>query len=370
MSKLVPTRHIKLHSIPGSIHSLDGVNEGPAEITGYSWDAAGWETFSLSHAELGAWQPDPRRVYWINITAFRNSELLGTIQQRFGIHPLIAEDIANFGHRPKIETYPGYRFVIAKMLRMEKETILTEQISMVQFDNVLMSFQEAPGDVFAPIRRRIEDGSGRIRSGDAEYLLFALLDAVVDNYIHVTDFMGGGIEDFEDRIFDRQDSGVIGEIRKAKSTVAEIRRHVQPLNDALALMLGADGPEIDSDVLPFYTDLRDHLEMVSSAATAYRDMLRDQLNLFTALQNYRLSEVMKILTVISTIFIPLTFMAGIYGMNFAHMPELAWPFGYPLLLGIMGALSVVMLILFRRKGWLGRLPPARRGKLRKNRPQP
>jgi magnesium transporter len=354
MARLISTKYVELHSIPGSIHSvreIPGVSPG---IRGYRWNADEVEEFSLEPDQLDSWKVRRGFRYWLDITGFRSEAVLQSVSRRFELHPLTLEDIANSGHSPKIDEFGDYRFIIMKMLRLENDRILSEQLCIVQRRDLIITFQEAPGDVFESVRRRLAEGIGRIRGRGGDYALFSILDALVDNYIRVAEFLGNGIEDFEDAIFDRQDRGVIAEIRRAKTMVGEIRRYSQPFADSLERVMLSKDSAISADDRPFFADLKDHLDLVNGAVNGYREMLRDQLNLYTALQNNRLSEVMKVLTVISTIFIPLTFMAGIYGMNFRFMPELSFPFAYPLLLGIMALIALGMLIYFRRKGWLGR----------------
>jgi magnesium transporter len=351
MARLINTRYIDLHGIPGSIRPADESPDGIPKINMISYSEAGYREDILDPESLLSWKPRPEEVTWIDICHFR--PLLSRVSERFGLHPLTAEDISNSGHNTKIETLPEYRFAVVKMLRLEGGEIITEQLSLVQRGNLILSFQDVPGDVFEPLRRRIREGAGRIRSRGGDYALFALLDALVDHYILAIEYLGNGIEDFEDGIFDRRDEGVIGEIRRAKNLIAEFRRYSQPLEDAVERQFLHKESGISADDRPFYADLRDHLQQVNAAANGYREQLRDQLNLHAALQNYRLSEIIKVLTIISTIFIPLSFLAGVYGMNFRIMPGLETPWAFPALMGAMGTIAAFMLVFFRRRGWLG-----------------
>lgn len=354
MARLISTKHVSLNSIPGSIQRVVVDHEVSLHISVISWDQGSSSHKELTLDQFAAWTPESQLCHWVNVSGFQKPELLGILESKFSIHPLTLEDMVNLSHTPKIEDYPEYRYLVAKMLRLSGEQILSEQLSLIQQDNMILSFQEVPGDVFDPIRQRLATGAGRIRSRGGDYALFAILDSLVDGYIEVVEFFGSGIEVFEDSLFERQDGAAIAEIRRAKALMTDLRRFSLPLSEALDRMLRWNGERFDPADRPFYNDLKDHLHAVIGAVNGYQEMLRDQLNLYTALQNYRMTDVMKVLTVISTIFIPLTFVAGIYGMNFHAMPELSHPYGYPIVLGVMGITTTTMLVLFKRRGWLGR----------------
>jgi magnesium transporter len=223
-----------------------------------------------------------------------------------------------------------------------------------------LTVQERHGDVFDGIRERFRSGQGRVRNRGVDYLLFALLDSMVDHYILTVEDLGDEIEEHEDRVFEESDQSVFEFIRGAKKKVAELRRYTKPVREMieqlqkLDIYLSEDKHLFSKETLPFLQDLKDHIRLVTEALETYREMLSDQLSLHTGLQSHRLNGVMKVLTIISTIFIPITFLAGIYGMNFDFMPELGFRWSYPILIGIMAVLIVTMLMVFWRKGWIGK----------------
>jgi magnesium transporter len=294
---------------------------------------------------------------WLDLQTTTDFGLLQTLAESLNLHPLTLEDLLNTNHRPKVEHFDRYSFCVLKMLRPGQNP---EQMNILVFPNLVVTVQERPGDVFEGIRERFRTGQGRVRDRGADYLFFALLDAMVDNYILTVEDLGDNIEDHEDQVFDESDASVFEFIRGAKKKVAEFRRFTKPVREMVEqlqktdIFLSDEKHLFTNDTLPFLQDLKDHIGLVTEALDTYREMLSDQLSLHTGLQSHRLNGVMKVLTIISTIFIPITFLAGIYGMNFDFMPELGFPWAYPVVLGIMAVLILTMLIIFWRKGWIGK----------------
>jgi len=292
--------------------------------------------------------------YWINIDGLQKIEIIEKIGKQFGIHPLVLEDVANTGQRPKIEDFGDYIFAVLKMLQYnekDKETQI-EQISLILGSNWVISFQENEGDVFDPIRERLRTDKGRIRKMGADYLVYALLDAVVDNYFVVLERIGEKIEGIEDEIVTNPSPETLQAIHDLKRQMILLRKSVWPLREVISRLERWESKLINKSIDIFLRDVYDHTIQVIDAVETYRDMLSGMLDIYMSSVSNRMNEVMKVLTIIATIFIPLTLVAGIYGMNFTYMPELEWIWGYPFILLIMLAVVIVMLFYFRKRKWL------------------
>lgn len=293
-------------------------------------------------------------ITWLNIVGVENNELLRKIGDQFRIHPIVLEDIQNTVQRPKIEDYGTFLYVTLRMLRWSEDEseIISEQLSIIIGDHFVISFQERPGDVFESIRTRIREGKGRIRRNGADYLGYALLDMVVDTYFLIMERLEDNMEDIEEGIVDREGHKVMGNLREVRKRLISIRRAVWPLREVMNHVQKQELPFIEPSTRIYFKDLYDHvlriidtLELMKETSTALADSYQTELS-------NDMNSVMKVLTIIATIFIPLTFIAGIYGMNFQHMPELVVPWAYPAVLGVMLIVALVMLIFFKYKKWL------------------
>jgi magnesium transporter len=293
-------------------------------------------------------------VTWLNIDGVHQPEIIEQVGKIFGVHPLLLEDIANTGQRPKMEDFDDYIFVVLRMLRFdEKENqTKTEQISMVFGADFVVSFQEREGDVFDIIRERLRNNKGRIRKMGADYLAYSLIDAIVDNYFMVLEKLGEAIEEIEDKLVTEPRSETLQTIHDLKRETVFLRKSVWPLREVISRLERSESPLISKSTFVYLRDVYDHTIQVMDSVDTFRDTLSGMLDIYLSSVSNRMNEVMKVLTVIATIFIPLTFIAGIYGMNFKVMPELDQPWGYPAVLILMLTIAVVMLIYFRRKKWL------------------
>jgi magnesium transporter len=295
---------------------------------------------------------DSPTVTWINVDGIHNTDIIEKIGSHFGIHPLVLEDIVNTGQRPKMEDFGDYMYVVLKMLYLEKDEIRAEQVSLVLGPNFVISFQEMPGDVFSPVRERLRGTKWRIRKLGADYLTYALTDTIVDNYFVILENFGERIECLEEDLIERPAPDTLQAIHTLKRELIFLRKSVWPLRELVSGMERAESNLI-TDMMPMYLrDVYDHTIQVMDTVESYRDMVSGMLDTYLSSISNRMNEVMKVLTIIATIFIPITFIAGIYGMNFQNMPELSWPWAYFGALGIMGCISLVMIVYFRRKGWL------------------
>jgi len=297
---------------------------------------------------------DTPTVTWINIDGLHQVDIIEKLGKHFSLHPLILEDIVSTEQRPKMEDFEHYIFVITKMLfydEKEGETKI-EQVSLVLGENFVISFQEREGDIFEPIRERIRKGKGRIRKMGADYLAYALLDAVVDNYFLILEKLGERLEDLEDRVVSNPQPETSQEIHKLKREMIFLRKSVWPLREVINSLERGESPLIKKACRIFLRDVYDHTIQVIDTVETFRDMVSGMHDTYLSSISNRMNEVMKVLTIIATIFIPLTFIAGIYGMNFEFMPELKWHGAYFAVWGIIVIVAVIMVIFFKRKRWL------------------
>lgn len=299
---------------------------------------------------------EKRSITWINITGIHDTELIAKIGSRLSLHPLALEDIVNSHQRPKIEDFEQYLFIVLKMLYMEKssQAIVHEQVSLIVAPSYIISFQTLADDVFEPVRQRIKRGKSRLRSRGSDYLAYALIDTVVDNYFLVLEELGDKIDVLDDKAIVDPHADLLQEIQQLKKEVLYIHKSTRPLKEIVNALLKNESPIIHDDTLIFLKDVQHHTVQVTETVEIYRDMLSNILDIYLTRLNNSMSEVMKVLTIMATIFIPLTFIAGIYGMNFEWMPELKWRWAYPVLLGSMGMIVILMLMWFKRNKWIGK----------------
>ncbi|BBO91124.1 magnesium/cobalt transporter CorA [Desulfosarcina ovata] len=309
---------------------------------------------SLDGIETALPRLKPGATTWINIDGIHDVTLIEQIGRLFHIHPLTLEDILNTTMRPKDEAFDEYLFVVLKMVRYDATDCLitAEQISLILGENVLLSFQEAAGDVFEPVRERIRKGKGRIRTAGCDYLAYALLDAIVDHYYVILEKLGERLEALEESIDEDADAGMREEIHDIRRELIYLRKQVWPLREVVAHLLKGDNPFIGETTGMFLRDVYDHTIQAIDTIESFRDTLSSLQDLYLSTISNRMNEVMKVLTIIATIFIPISFIAGVYGMNFSHMPELGWRWGYLTVWLVIIAVVVAMLLFFKRKKWL------------------
>ncbi|MDO9548359.1 MAG: magnesium/cobalt transporter CorA [Candidatus Marinimicrobia bacterium] len=292
-------------------------------------------------------------VSWINITGLNDLDLIEKIGEIFEIHPLVLEDVVDTDHRPKFEEYDDYYYSIVKMLTYDdkKKEMNSEQVSFIIGKNYLITFQEIEGDVFNTIRERLRKNKGRVRREDSDYLCYTLMDAIVDNYFYVLETIAEETEQLEDILLKNADASVLQRIHQQKRQLIFMRKSVWPLREILNNIDRLESDLVKSSSKLFFRDVYDHTIQIIDTVENLRDIVTGMLDIYLSTVSNRMNEVMKVLTIIATIFIPLTFLAGIYGMNFQYMPELAWKFGYPMALAVMVSVGIVMLVFFKRKKW-------------------
>ena len=298
---------------------------------------------------------DRPAVTWINVEGVHDVKILEKLGECFGLHPLIQEDIINTDQRPKIEDYDNYLYIVLKMLYLNKGNngVVTEQISLILGKNFVVSFQEGiEGDVFDLVRERIRTDKGRIRKMGADYLAYALLDSIVDNYFVVLEAIGERIELLEERLIASPTPETLQIIQNLKREMIFLRKAVWPLREVAGSLERGESSLINENTRISLRDVYDHTIHVIDTIETFRDMLSGILDIYLSSVSNRLNAVMKVLTIIATIFMPLTFIVGVYGMNFKYLPELEWKWGYPLIWLVMIGIGVTMLTYFKRKKWL------------------
>jgi magnesium transporter len=309
------------------------------------------ETTVTSVADLACFR-DTDTVTWINVDGLGDANVIAEIGKLFDFHPLALEDALSVPQRPKVDLYGDHLFLVFRMLHHEA-AVEVEQISLFLSAGLVVTFQEAPGDCLDPIRERLRKGVGRLRGEGADFLMYAILDAVIDNYFPFLERLSDVVEALEDEVVARPRPSVIARVHEVKRDLLEVRRSVWPLRDAISKLLREESALVGRTTRLYLRDCYDHTVHTLDVVENHRELVSDLMDVYLSSLSNRLNEVMKVLTVISTIFIPLTFIAGVYGMNFRHMPELDRPWAYPVLWVIMIAIGLGMLYAFWKKGWLG-----------------
>ena len=362
MPTLIPKRSRKAGLPPGSLVHIGGRRAGEPTVSVLSYDEAGFEERQAASLTECVVFKDKPAVTWLNVEGLHQVELIEKLGQCHGLHPLLLEDVLNTEQRPKLEDYGGYIFIVLKMLSVgegegqgesEGDEVRTEQVSLVLGPNYVISFQEgAGGDVFDPVRERIRGGKGRVRQMGADYLAYALMDAVIDNYFLVLEKLGERIELLEDELVADPRPATVRAIHELKRHLIFLRKSVWPLREVVGALERGESALIQKETAVYLRDTYDHTIQVIDTLETYRDMISGMLDIYLSSISNRMNEIMKVLTIIATIFIPLTFIVGVYGMNFHYMPELEWRWGYAVVWGIMAAVALGMLVYFRRKRWV------------------
>lgn len=339
---------------PGTPVFIGDMKAEKVKITVIDYDESQFQEKYLKTVEECFPFKDKPTVTWTNIDGVHDIEIIEKLGKRFDLHPLILEDIVNTGQRPKMEDFGSYIFVVLKMLYYDekKKEIEGEQVSLILGSNFVISFQEKEGDVFNPIRDRIRNAKGKIRKTGADYLAYGVIDATVDSYFLILEKIGEKIEGIEEDLVRKPSPETLQTIHNLKRDMIFLRKSVWPLREVVSGLQRGDSVLIGESTRVFLRDVYDHTIQVMDTVETFRDMVSGMLDIYLSSISNRMNEVMKFLTIIATIFIPLTFLAGIYGMNFKYMPELEWHWGYFGALSIMVVIGIFMFIYFRRKKWL------------------
>jgi magnesium transporter len=350
--KLVQKRSKKTGLPPGTLVHIGERKSEHVTVTVFRYSTTSCKELHVEQVDQLS-SPADESVIWINVGGVHKVEMVETLGKQFSLHPLLLEDVTNTDQRPKLDDYEAYIFLVMKMLSLtNRKDIAVEQVSFVLGKNYVISFQENGTDVFQPVRERLRGGKGRLRQSGADYLLYALVDAIVDQYFAVLELSGEQIEAVQQAVVDDPKPETLNEIHALKRQLLFVRRAVWPLRDVMTNLSRSDCPFLQHPTKVFFRDVYDHVVQIVDTIEILREMVSASLDIYLSSVSYRLNAIMRVLTVITTIFMPLSFIASIYGMNFEYMPELRSPWGYPLVLGVMAAVGVGMLVLFRNKRWL------------------
>ena len=340
---------------PGSLIHIGEMRDFHARISLVDYNTESFEARTLdSVAELLPYRNNKDTVTWVNIEGIHDVDVIESLGQSFGIHPLVLEDIMNTHQRPKVEEYEDALYIVIKRPLFDRENLAVdyEQISMLVLDGIVFTFREYIDGLFEPVVRRLRESKGRFRSFGYDYLAYALLDVVVDQFFLFQDAMDLVFEELEDELMTEPTPETLKTIQRIKRQMIFLRRGVSPLREMLGELLRSETPLIQERTKIYLRDVYDHAIRVTEAMESYRDLIAGMLDIYLSSVSNKLNETMKVLTVFSTIFIPLTFITGIYGMNFDFMPELKWKWAYPSLWLTFFVVAGGLLVYFRRKRWL------------------
>lgn len=338
---------------PGSLVYMGKHKDSEISVDVIEFNAKEFKEIECENVEDCFTYKDPSKVTWINVNGLSDVAAIDKIGKNFELHPLLVEDILNTNHRPKLEEFDNCIFITLKMLGISdnNDSIVSEQVSFVLSQHWLLSFQELKGDIFESLRTRIRESKGNVRLKSVDYLLYRLIDTVVDNYFFVIEHINEKIELLEEKVLTDTQIETLSEIQTIKKQLINLRKVISPLRDTIS-GLHNDSDLIKDDTRRYLRDVYEHIIHVNDSIDSQRDLLASIMDLYLSGTSNKMNQVMQLLTIISTIFIPLTFIAGIYGMNFANMPELQSENGYFIVWAVMIFLFLMMLIFFKRKKWL------------------
>ncbi|MDR8390538.1 magnesium/cobalt transporter CorA [Aliifodinibius sp. S!AR15-10] len=356
---LTKRRRKKPGSAPGTVEHIGEQRLDDIQLTIHDYDEDHLDEIHIEDVEESRPYLENPSKTWIKVCGLHDIEKLKSIWSYFDLHPLVQEDIVNTTQRPKAEAYENNMYFVVKMLSWsgEKQQIESEQVSLVLSNTYVLSFQETDREFFQPILDRLKFGNVRIRKNGVDYLMYALIDAIVDHYFSVLEQIGDRIEQLEEQLLDDPDQEVLHDIHALRRDLIFFRKSVWPLRDVLNATIRDETSFIDDNTKLFLRDVYDHMVQIIDNIENYRDMVLSMHDMYMSHVSNKMNEVMKVLTIIATIFIPLTFIAGIYGMNFDpaaspyNMPELQWYWGYPVAMASMAVIAIIMIFYFRRKGW-------------------
>jgi magnesium transporter len=339
---------------PGSLVHIGETVTPDVRIRVLTYNSTEYKEFDVDNVADLKNLPDSGLNVWVMVNGLHKVDVIEGIGKAFDLHPLVLEDVLNTTQRPKIEEVEDYTFVVLKMLHYEENTgeIEPEQVSIILGKNRLITFQESERDDFDVVRERITSGKGRLRKEGPDYLCYTLIDFIVDNYFIILEKVAEKIELLEEELVRNPTVNILHAIHELKTELIFLRRSIWPLREVIGRLSVADWPMISPSTRPFLRDVYDHIIHISETLETYRELVSDLLDLYLSSVSYKLNEIMKVLTIIATIFIPLTFLSGWYGMNFKYMPELEWRWGYPMVMVMASMVAGSMMIFFRRRKWI------------------
>ena len=353
MIRFVKKRSKKTGLPPGSLVHIGKKKEKKTKITIIDYDEKTFQELEIEAPKECITYKDKPTITWVNVDGIENTRILKDLGECFNIHPLTLEDILNTDHRPKLEDYENYIYIVLKMLSYDEKEgeISSEQVSLILGKNYVISFQESEGDIFDPIRERIKNGKGSVRKAGSDYLSYLLLDAIVDNYFTILEKISEKIEGLEDEVIKNPTQETLNTIHNLKTEMLYLKKSVWPLREVVNKLERGELSLIKKSTSVYLRDIYDHTIQVIDTTETLRDMLSGILDIYLSSVSNRMNEVMKVLTIIATIFIPITFIAGIYGMNFSNMPEIGWPWSYLVFWIVVLIICITMIIYFKRKKW-------------------
>ena len=339
---------------PGTLMYVGEKKAQSSRITVIDYDETNFLEKEVTSVEECFPFKDTATVTWINVDGVADAAVIGELGAKFDIHPLVLEDIMTTTQRPKTEDLGNAVFIVLRMIECAPDgtDLVADQLSLILGPNFVLSFQETPGDCLGPVRERIRGGKGRVRKLGPDYLAYALIDAVVDNYFFVLEKLGEKIDRLEEELMAEPRREILHAVHGLKREMIDLRKAVWPLREVVSGLERLESSLVKKTTNVFLRDLYDHTIQVIDTVESFREILSTMLETYLSSVSNRMNEVMKVLTIIATIFIPITFIVGVYGMNFKFMPELGWRWGYPLVLAMIGAAVGGMLAFFRRKRWL------------------
>ncbi len=354
MARFIKDRKASKGQIPGSLILIGRQKMDQSILNLMEYNSKSLVEIELKSIDEAISTKSPGSVSWLNIYGIHDLDLMKQIGDLLEFQPLLMEDVLNTDQRPKFEEGPSYNVVILKMLRYDEieKKISSEQLTLILGKHYVLTLQEQLGDVFNPVRERIRTAKKTSRLFDADYLAYALLDTIIDNYIQITETVGRDIESLEERLFSDPDKGLVQEIYTLKTELSYLRKSVRPVKDLIRDLLKSENSLFQEKYFHFLKDLDDLVTQATEAIELYSGMISDHLNIYSTNVNNRINEVMKVLTIFASIFIPLTFLAGIYGMNFQYLPELSFKYSYLIFWIVVICVVVGLLIYFKRKKWL------------------
>jgi magnesium transporter len=354
MPKPIKRHAKKAGSSPGTLVHIGEKKIETTRITLIDFDEENFQERLLETVEEAFPLKDLPSVTWINIDGLHDIDVIEKTGRHFNIHPLVLEDILNTGQRPKAEEFENLLFVVLKMLDYDKaaEEIRSEQFSMVLGSNFVITFQEVPGDVFNLVRERVRKPQTRIRKSGCDYLAYTLIDAIVDHYFIILEALGDKIEDLEAELLDDPSQRSMEIIHALKQEMIYVRKHIWPIREIINGLVKNESSLVQEQTHVYFRDVYDHTIQVIDTIESYRDVLAGLLDIYLSSVSNKMNEIMKVLTIIATIFIPITFVAGIYGMNFKYMPELEWRWGYFMVWTLIVVVVGIMVGYFKKKQWL------------------
>ena len=353
MSKIF-TRSTKAGLPPGTLIHIGEMKEEKARFTIFDYDENYFSETEVKTVGECFHPRDKKAVSWINIDGIHQVDVIEKIGTHFGLNSLVLEDILNTDQRPKLEDFENYIYVVMKMLSFDEAVnkITTEQVSFILAPKLVLSFQERIGDTFDPVRERLRTSKGRIRKMDADYLAYALIDSIIDSYFIILEKIGDKIDFIEEELVTDPTPDTLQMIHELKREMITLKRSIWPLREIISRLGMMESPLIMESTNIYLKDVHDHIIQIIDTIDTYKEMLSGMLDIYLSSLSNKMNEVMKVLTLVATIFIPLTFIAGVYGMNFQHMPELGWKWSYPLVWLVMISVSMSMVLYFKRMKWI------------------